>query len=62
LKGEFKVEAHQFHADLRSLIVMILGLVPESDERHLLAQQIAKRSGMVELLNDRLGKYEGGDG
>jgi hypothetical protein len=56
------VETHQFHADLRSLIVMILGLVPESDERHLLAQQIAKRNGMVELLNDRLGKYEGGDG
>jgi hypothetical protein len=57
-----QMEARQIHSDLRSLIVLILDLLPESDERYLLAQQIAKRNGMVELLNNRVGKYEGGDG
>jgi hypothetical protein len=56
------VETRQIQTDLRSLIVVILGLLPESDERRLLAQQIALRNGMVELLNDRVGIYEGGDG
>jgi hypothetical protein len=56
------MEALQMHTDLRSLIVMVFSLLPESDERHQFAQQIAKRNGMVELLNNRVGKYEGGDG
>lgn len=56
------MEAREIHADLRSLLVLILGLLPESDERHLLALQIAKRNGLVELLNNRMGQYEGGDG
>lgn len=47
---------------MRKLIVIILRLLPRSDERHQLAQQIASRHGMVELLNDRVGIYEGGDG
>ncbi len=56
------MEAKQIHSDMRLLIVMLLGLLPETDERHRIAQQIAKRNGMVELLNNRVGKYEGGDG
>ncbi len=56
------MERQQAHDDLRTLIVMILGLLHKSDERYLLAQQIAKRHGFSELLNDRTGKYEGGDG
>ncbi len=56
------MEARQAQKDLRTLIVMIIGLLPKTDERHQLAQQIAYRHGMVELLNDRLGSYEGGDG
>jgi len=56
------VESKQIHVDMRWLIVMLLGVLPETDERHQLAQEIAKRHGMVELLNNRLGKYEGGDG
>lgn len=57
-----EMEAKQIHSDMRSLIVMLLALLPETDERHLITQEIAKRNGMVELLNNRLGKYEGGDG
>ncbi len=56
------MEARQTQTDLRSLIVIVLGLLPESDERHQLAQVIANRHGMVELLHDRIGVYEGGDG
>ncbi len=56
------METRQIHVDMRLLIVMLLGLLPEADERRLVAQEIAKRHGMVELLNNRLGKYEGGDG
>lgn len=56
------METRQAYSNLRSLIVMILSLLPESDERYLAALQIAKRNGMVELLNNRVGKYEGGDG
>lgn len=56
------MEARLMQSDIRSLLVILLGAFPESDERHVLAQQIARRNGMVELLDDRTGKYEGGDG
>lgn len=56
------MEHHDIHADLRRLIVIVLGLLPPSDERRQLAQQIASRHGMNELLDDRVGVYEGGDG
>ncbi|MEQ1600393.1 MAG: hypothetical protein HOP04_00550 [Methylophilaceae bacterium] len=56
------METQQTHKDLRNLLVMVLDILPKSDERHQLAQQIASRHGMVELLDDRMGVYEGGDG
>lgn len=56
------MKTRQIYSDLRSLIVMVLGLLPESDERYAATLQIAERNGMVELLNNRVGKYEGGDG
>lgn len=56
------MEARQIHTDMRSLIVMLLNLLPETDERRLIAQEIARRNGMVEFLNYGAGKYEGGDG
>ena len=56
------METHQVYSDIRSMIVMLLKILPESDERRLLAQQLAKRYGMVELIGNRVGTYEGGDG
>lgn len=56
------MEARQTQTDLRTLIKMVLELLPKPDERYQLTQQIASRHGMVELLSDRVGSYEGGDG
>lgn len=56
------MEQLQTYADLRKLLAIIFEVLPKSDERHQVAQQIANRHGMVELLNDRVGSYEGGDG
>lgn len=56
------MQAHQTYMDIRKLIVIVLKLLPKSDERHLIVQEIASRHGMVELLNDRVGSYQGGDG
>lgn len=56
------MEQLQTNADLRKLLAIIFALLPKSDERYQLAQQIASRHGMVELLHDRVGSYEGGDG
>ncbi len=56
------MEAKQTYTDLKTLLVIVLGLLPKSDERSMIAQQIANRHGMVELLHDRVGVYEGGDG
>ncbi len=50
------------HKDMRNLLVMALELLPKSDGRREVVQQIASRHGMVELLDDRMGVYEGGDG
>lgn len=56
------MEILQAHKDMRNLLLMVLDMLPKSDERHQMAQQIASRHGMVELLDDRVGVYEGGDG
>lgn len=50
------------HSDLRQMIIIILGLLQKSDVRRQFAEQTALRYGMVELLDDRVGVYEGGDG
>jgi hypothetical protein len=59
---EIEMEILQAHKDMRNLLLMVLDMLPKSDERHQMAQQIASRHGMVELLDDRVGVYEGGDG
>ena len=56
------MEAQKTLTDLRALIVIVLENFPKSDKCYQLAQQIATRHGMVELLTDRVGEYEGGDG
>lgn len=56
------METRQMKSDLRTLLLLLLRSFPRNDERHALAQEIAKRYGMVELLSDRVGVYMGGDG